>query len=109
MTMAVTTAEVAATPTADGPYLIDADGVLFREEGDRSHPDLPYVTGWDRAPSRGERIGRLRTALAAVVAAEAEGIDRIVRVEVGIAPEDLLGIFRQLDRGFGIGQLARGG
>jgi cell division septal protein FtsQ len=65
---------VAATPTADGPYLIDAEGVLFREEGDRSHPDLPYVTGWDRARSRGERIGRLRTALAAVVATEAEGI-----------------------------------
>jgi cell division septal protein FtsQ len=65
---------VAATPTADGPYLIDAEGVLFREEGDRSHPDLPYVTGWDHAASRGERIGRLRMALAVVVAAEAEGI-----------------------------------
>ena len=66
---------VAATPSADGPYLIDADGVLFREESDRSHPDLPYLTGWDQADSRGEQIARLRMALATVVAAEREGID----------------------------------
>ena len=66
---------VAATLTPDGPYLVDREGVVFREEGESGHPDLPYVTGWDRARSRGERIARLRRALEIVVAAEKAGIE----------------------------------
>ncbi len=65
---------VAATLTGRGPFLIDADGVVYREEGRMSYPDVPWVSGWDHGESRGERVLRLRKAVALVSAAQAEGM-----------------------------------
>ncbi len=55
---------VAATLTEDGPFLIDADGVLFREAGAEGYPDIPYLIGWRTASTHGERAARLRTLMA---------------------------------------------
>ncbi len=64
---------VAATITEEGPFLVDAEGVVFREEDGRGFPDLPYLTGWLEARSRGERIARLRRMMALLEAAQDRG------------------------------------
>ncbi len=73
---------VAATVTALGLYLVDADGVVYREEGTPPTADLPYVTGWDTASSHAERVARLRYALALIRAVEVRGIV-VSQVDVG--------------------------
>lgn len=65
---------IAATLTERGPFLIDGEGVVYREEGRITYPDLPWVTGWDRGASRGEHILRLRRAVGLLSAAQAEDV-----------------------------------
>jgi cell division protein FtsQ len=68
---------LAATVASDGPYLIGDDGMVYREEGARGYadmPDVPFLTGWERADSHGERIARLRASMALLAAVEAEGV-----------------------------------
>jgi cell division septal protein FtsQ len=54
---------VAAAIASGKSYLVDEDAVLFREVDQTSVPDLPYLTGWDSAPSHAEAAGRLRSLL----------------------------------------------
>jgi cell division protein FtsQ len=79
---------VAATVTKDGPFLIDRDGVIYREGETVPYMDLPYLTGWDRSASRGERVSRLRTEMAIVRAVQDAGI-AVSQLDV-----DAEGIFR---------------
>ena len=65
---------VAATVGADGPYLIDDKGIVYREEGLVPYADLPYLTGWADAPTQAERVERLRMAMSLMQAAERRGI-----------------------------------
>ncbi len=65
---------VAATLGPDGPYLIDATGYVYREESSRPYADLPYLTGWDEAASRAERVARLYKAMALMNAANEKGL-----------------------------------
>jgi len=50
---------VAATFGGDGPYLIDGGGIVYREEEQVPFVDLPYLTGWQNASTRAERVVRL--------------------------------------------------
>lgn len=55
---------VAAAVAGGRAWLVDRDGVLFREvESDASVPDLPYLTGWDAPDAQAERAARLRALL----------------------------------------------
>ncbi|RMF25822.1 MAG: FtsQ-type POTRA domain-containing protein, partial [Deltaproteobacteria bacterium] len=80
---------VAATVGPDGPYLIDAQGVVFREAGSRAYPDLPYLTGWQSEPDRGVRIQRLRLAIDLLSALEEDAQIRVSQIDV-----DPRGVFR---------------
>ncbi len=80
---------VAATLGPDGPYLIDAQGVVFREGGSRKYPDLPYVTGWQAIADRGRRIERLRLAIDLLAALAEEPALRVSQIDV-----DADGVFR---------------
>jgi len=67
---------VAATLGTDGVYLVDADGVVYREpHGAQTYPDLPYLTGWEKPAARGERTERLRRAMDALRVFSARRID----------------------------------
>jgi cell division septal protein FtsQ len=66
---------VAATPTAGGLFLIDETGVIFRPEGRREYPDVPYLTGWQAGGDEAERALRLRRLLRIARVAEEAGID----------------------------------
>jgi len=79
---------VAATVTKEGTYLVDGDGVIYREGDTVPYVDLPYLTGWDRSESRGERVSRLRAQMAIVRAVENAGI-AVSQLDV-----DAAGIFR---------------
>jgi cell division protein FtsQ len=65
---------IAATFAGDGPYLIDAAGIVYREEEDVPFVDLPYLTGWQQAATRAERIARLHRCLAIARAAAELGV-----------------------------------
>jgi cell division septal protein FtsQ len=65
---------VAATLSSAGPFLIDASGVVYREEGALRYPDLPYVTGWNELGSRSAQVTMLHTALEILKSLKAEGI-----------------------------------
>ncbi len=66
---------VAATLDEHGAFFIDADGVVFSEEGaGGNYPDLPYLTGWQHASARGERAARLRTLMDLLAGASELGI-----------------------------------
>ena len=54
---------LAATVVGGVPYLIDAEGVVYRRKGG-DWPDLPYLSGWQSPRSRGQRLLRLRALLA---------------------------------------------
>jgi len=56
------------------PYLIDRDGVVYREGNAMPHLDLPYLTGWEQAPTREDGIARLRMSMSIVDAVQAAGI-----------------------------------
>jgi len=76
---------IAATLASDGPYLIGQDGVVYREEKRQRYsdlPDVPYLTGWERATSHGESVVRLRAAIALLRAAKSAGIV-VSQVDVG--------------------------
>ena len=79
---------VAATVTADGPFLIDRDGVVYREGDSVPYVDLPYLTGWSDTETQASRVTRLREQLALVRAIEAAGI-AVSQVDV-----DVGGVFR---------------
>lgn len=65
----------AAATVAEGEvYLVDDDGVLFREFAAAPIADLPYLTGWDEAPVQAERAARLRSLLAVEDVAAARGV-----------------------------------
>jgi len=80
---------VATTVGPDGPYLIDAQGVVFRDAGSRKYPDLPYVTGWQAISDRGRRIERLRLAIDLLSALAEEPALRVSQIDID---ED--GVFR---------------
>jgi cell division protein FtsQ len=76
---------IAATMASDGPYLIGDDGVVYREERPQRYsdlPDVPYLTGWERAASHGDSVVRLRSAMALLRAATSAGIT-VSQVDVG--------------------------
>lgn len=75
---------VAATVSDDGPYLIDSEGVIYREEGRLPFADLPYLTGWDASAERSARIARLRRSLAVVEAAASNEV-RVSQVHIDVA------------------------
>jgi cell division protein FtsQ len=79
---------VAATVTEDGPFLIDRDGVVYREGSSVPYVDLPYLTGWSDTETRASRVTRLRAQLALMRAVEAAGI-AVSQVDV-----DVGGVFR---------------
>jgi len=72
---------VAATVGEDGPYLIDGEGVIYREEGRMPFVDLPYLTGWDVPSERSARVARLRRSLAVVEAAARSDV-RVSQVDI---------------------------
>jgi len=72
---------VAATVGADGPYLIDSEGVIYREEEQLPFADLPYLTGWDQAGERSARIALLRRSLGIVKSADTSGV-RVSEVHI---------------------------
>jgi cell division septal protein FtsQ len=79
---------VAATVVEDGTFLIDGDGVVYREGEAAPLVDLPYLTGWNASESRAERVTQLRTQMALIDAVEAAGI-AVSQVDV-----DADGVFR---------------
>jgi cell division septal protein FtsQ len=66
---------VAATLADGEAWLVDDEGVLFREIGGTSAPDLPYLTGWEQPEVQAERAARLRNLLAALDLATERGIE----------------------------------
>ncbi len=73
---------IAATVADGGVFLVDEEGVVFREEGKPSYPDLPYLTGWNLVPDRGERIERLSTEIALLRTLEAPAGYRVSQIDV---------------------------
>jgi cell division septal protein FtsQ len=65
---------VAATVGEQGPFLIDAHGVVYREGEEVPHADLPYLTGWSAAVAHADRAARLRTSMRVLEAVQAVGI-----------------------------------
>jgi cell division protein FtsQ len=65
---------VAATMSSSGPYLIDASGVVYREEGPARYPDLPYITGWNDLGSRSAQVTTLHSALDVLESLRHEGV-----------------------------------
>lgn len=65
---------VAATVSENGPFLIDASGVVYREEGPVRFPDVPYLTGWNELGSRSAQITTLKRSLDLLQALEGQGI-----------------------------------
>jgi cell division protein FtsQ len=65
---------VAATISDQGPFLIDQNGVVYREEGPLRYPDVPYVTGWHELGSRSAQITTLKHLLDLLEAVEGEGV-----------------------------------
>ncbi|MFQ5477630.1 MAG: cell division protein FtsQ/DivIB [Candidatus Binatia bacterium] len=116
---------IAATLFEDGPWLIDEGGVVFREEGRYHYPDLPWLSGWEAAPSRGARVNRLRQSVALLREARAKGVsvsqidvteggetwvfpdDAVLAVNLGVGPDPhdsvgrLVAIFEDLAGGLG--------
>jgi len=65
-----------AAAVADGKaFLVDQGGVLFHEIEEASVPDLPYLTGWDSAPTHAERAGRLHSLLGVLEKASGRAIE----------------------------------
>jgi cell division septal protein FtsQ len=65
----------AAAVAGDRAFLVDREGVLFREVEEGSAHDLPYLTGWDAAESQAEKAARLRALLAVLGAASDRGVE----------------------------------
>ena len=57
-----------------GPYLIDAPGVVYREEGPLRYPTLPSIPGWSDLGSRSAQVRALHRALRILAALGAEGV-----------------------------------
>lgn len=72
---------VAAAPAPNGPYFVDASGIVYRPIGPREYPDVPYLTGWQAAADDTVRVTRLRTLLELARGAEERGI-RLSQVDV---------------------------
>lgn len=66
---------VAAAVASGKAYLVDKEGVLFREVEESSVPDLPYLTGWDEAPTHAESSARLRALLGVLDDAAGRSLD----------------------------------
>jgi cell division protein FtsQ len=65
---------IAATVSADGPYLIDATGYVYREEESLPYADLPYLTGWESSGLHAVRVARLAKSIELMKAAAANGL-----------------------------------
>jgi cell division protein FtsQ len=72
---------IAAAPAPNGPYFVDASGIVYRPVGPREYPDVPYLTGWQAAADETVRVTRLRTLLELARGAEEHGI-RLSQVDV---------------------------
>ncbi len=72
---------VAATVDENGSYLIDGEGVIYREAGQAPFADLPYLTGWNAAAERSARVALLRRSLAIIDAAALSGV-RVSQVHI---------------------------
>ncbi len=66
---------VAATIVEGSVYLVDEEGVVFREEGPSERPDLPYLVGWQDAATHGERVARLRRLVDVLAEAGGHGLE----------------------------------
>lgn len=66
---------VAAAVASGKAFLVDKEGVLFREVEESSVPDLPYLTGWDEAPTHAESSARLRALLGVLEDASGRSLD----------------------------------
>jgi cell division septal protein FtsQ len=66
---------VAAAVAGSKAFLVDHDGVLFREVEQSAIPDLPYVTGWDVSDSQQENAVRLRALLGVLADASSRQIE----------------------------------
>lgn len=66
---------VAAAVAAGKAWLVDGDGVLFREIEDGGAPDLPYLTGWDTPEAQPEQARRLRALLGVLREADGRRLD----------------------------------
>ncbi len=76
VSLSVTRRRGVAAAVADGKaWLVDADGVLFREVDDAGAPDLPYLSGWDEAPVQVEKAARLRTLVSLLDAAADHSVE----------------------------------
>jgi len=103
---------IAATVGTGGAYLIDADGIVYREESVVPYPDLPYLTGWDTADGQPVRTARLRAAMRLLDESVAAGVgvseihvdptgvywlypqDRRLTVRLGVASEAVRAVRR---------------
>lgn len=68
---------VALTVIDGTTYLIDREGVVYREGDETPNLDLPYLTGWAHAPSQPDRIALLRS--------EMKLADELGRVEIPVS------------------------
>ncbi len=73
---------LALTLLGTDPHVLAEDGILYAVPAAAVVPDLPWVTGWQQAASRGARIDLLRRAVALVVEAEKVGV-RLSQVDCG--------------------------
>ena len=71
---------IAAAAAKSGTYLVDASGIIYRPIGERSYPDVPYLTGW-QTTDEPERARRLRTLIEIARVAEERGV-RLSQVEI---------------------------
>ena len=66
---------VAAAVATGEAFLVDREGVLFHEVEEAPLPDLPFLTGWDVAPTQAEKAARLRSLLGVLAEASSRRIE----------------------------------
>jgi len=65
---------VALTVVGGATYLVDGEGVVYREGDQVPSADLPYLTGWSAVADHADRVALLRTELNLVREIERSGI-----------------------------------
>jgi cell division septal protein FtsQ len=96
---------VALTVVEGTTYMIDREGVVYREGDQAPNLDLPLLTGWNDAAEQADRVARLRAEMGLAQAIERAGVSisqvhvdadgtfwvypdgRQVRVALGLEPK----------------------
>jgi len=80
---------VALTVVDGTTYLIDGEGVVYREGDEAPNVDLPYLTGWADTPSQPDRVALLRSEMRL-----ADQIEKKAGIEISQVHVDEHGTFR---------------